>query len=85
MILLKDMFTFQNRSIIFFVFLGFPFLKDEPKNSTHSILLCLEHLRLGAFIFVALGTGAIKPNVMNFGADQYDTEVGVWLFSSWPS
>lgn len=29
---------------------------------------------LGAFIFVALGTGAIKPNVMNFGADQYDTE-----------
>ena len=21
------------------------------------------------------GTGAIKPNVMNFGADQYDTEV----------
>ncbi|CAK9067597.1 Solute carrier family 15 member 2 (Peptide transporter 2) (PEPT2) [Durusdinium trenchii] len=29
---------------------------------------------LGAFVFVALGTGAIKPNVMNFGADQYDTE-----------
>ena len=30
--------------------------------------------RLGAFVFVALGTGAIKPNVMNFGADQYDTQ-----------
>lgn len=29
---------------------------------------------VGAFVFVALGTGAIKPNVMNFGADQYDTE-----------
>lgn len=29
---------------------------------------------LGAFVFVALGTGAIKPNVMNFGADQYDTQ-----------
>eukprot|EP00441_Pelagodinium_beii_P025945 CAMPEP_0197677352 /NCGR_PEP_ID=MMETSP1338-20131121/88260_1 /TAXON_ID=43686 ORGANISM="Pelagodinium beii, Strain RCC1491" /NCGR_SAMPLE_ID=MMETSP1338 /ASSEMBLY_ACC=CAM_ASM_000754 /LENGTH=554 /DNA_ID=CAMNT_0043258167 /DNA_START=138 /DNA_END=1802 /DNA_ORIENTATION=- len=29
---------------------------------------------LGSFVFVALGTGAIKPNVMNFGADQYDTE-----------
>lgn len=27
----------------------------------------------GALIFVAVGTGAIKPNVMNFGADQYDT------------
>ncbi|OLQ08920.1 Protein NRT1/ PTR FAMILY 8.4 [Symbiodinium microadriaticum] len=47
-------------------------------------------VRLGAFVFVALGclaavrtpeaggrrpcTGAIKPNVMNFGADQYDTQ-----------
>eukprot|EP00930_Biecheleria_cincta_P019315 TRINITY_DN14772_c0_g1_i1.p1 TRINITY_DN14772_c0_g1~~TRINITY_DN14772_c0_g1_i1.p1 ORF type:complete len:500 (-),score=73.12 TRINITY_DN14772_c0_g1_i1:136-1590(-) len=29
---------------------------------------------VGAFVFVALGTGAIKPNVMNFGADQYDAE-----------
>eukprot|EP00931_Biecheleriopsis_adriatica_P124097 TRINITY_DN99193_c0_g1_i1.p1 TRINITY_DN99193_c0_g1~~TRINITY_DN99193_c0_g1_i1.p1 ORF type:complete len:632 (-),score=93.29 TRINITY_DN99193_c0_g1_i1:28-1923(-) len=29
---------------------------------------------LGAFVFVSLGTGAIKPNVMNFGADQYDAE-----------
>lgn len=28
---------------------------------------------LGALVFVAIGTGAIKPNVMNFGADQYDT------------
>mmetsp|Transcript_28967 Transcript_28967/g.68884 ORF Transcript_28967/g.68884 Transcript_28967/m.68884 type:complete len:612 (-) Transcript_28967:16-1851(-) len=28
----------------------------------------------GAFVFVALGTGAIKPNVMNFGADQYDVQ-----------
>jgi len=27
---------------------------------------------LGAFVLVALGTGAIKPNVMNFGAEQYD-------------
>mmetsp|Transcript_37159 Transcript_37159/g.95969 ORF Transcript_37159/g.95969 Transcript_37159/m.95969 type:complete len:396 (+) Transcript_37159:690-1877(+) len=26
----------------------------------------------GSFIFVAVGTGAIKPNVMNFGATQYD-------------
>ena len=31
--------------------------------------------QLGAFVFVALGTGAIKPNVMNFGADQYDVQV----------
>jgi len=28
---------------------------------------------LGAMVFVAIGTGAIKPNVMNFGAEQYDT------------
>jgi len=28
---------------------------------------------VGAFAFTALGTGAIKPNVVNFGADQYDT------------
>lgn len=27
---------------------------------------------LGAFVFTAVGTGAIKPNVVNFGADQYD-------------
>lgn len=27
---------------------------------------------LGAFVFTAIGTGAIKPNVVNFGADQYD-------------
>lgn len=27
---------------------------------------------LGAFCFMALGTGAIKPNVVAFGADQYD-------------
>jgi len=27
----------------------------------------------GAFAFTAIGTGAIKPNVVNFGADQYDT------------
>jgi len=27
---------------------------------------------LGAFIFTAIGTGAIKPNVVNFGAEQYD-------------
>uniref|UniRef100_A0A7S1FCP5 Uncharacterized protein n=1 Tax=Noctiluca scintillans TaxID=2966 RepID=A0A7S1FCP5_NOCSC len=27
---------------------------------------------LGSFVLVALGTGAIKPNVMNFGAEQYD-------------
>jgi len=27
---------------------------------------------LGAFVFTAVGTGAIKPNVVNFGAEQYD-------------
>jgi peptide/histidine transporter 3/4 len=27
----------------------------------------------GSFVFTAVGTGAIKPNVVNFGADQYDT------------
>lgn len=26
----------------------------------------------GSFILVSLGTGAIKPNVVNFGAEQYD-------------
>jgi dipeptide/tripeptide permease len=26
----------------------------------------------GSFVFVSLGTGAIKPNVVNFGAEQYD-------------
>jgi len=26
----------------------------------------------GSFIFVSFGTGAIKPNVVNFGAEQYD-------------
>jgi len=29
---------------------------------------------LGSFVLVALGTGAIKPNVMNFGAEQYDED-----------
>lgn len=29
---------------------------------------------LGAFAFTAIGTGAIKPNVVNFGADQYDVD-----------
>jgi len=28
---------------------------------------------IGAFVFMAIGTGAIKPNVINFGAEQYDT------------
>ena len=36
--------------------------------------LSADASRVGAFVFVALGTGAIKPNVMNFGADQCDTE-----------
>jgi dipeptide/tripeptide permease len=27
---------------------------------------------IGAFVFTAIGTGAIKPNVVNFGAEQYD-------------
>jgi dipeptide/tripeptide permease len=27
---------------------------------------------VGSFVFVAFGTGAIKPNVVNFGAEQYD-------------
>lgn len=29
---------------------------------------------IGAFALTAIGTGAIKPNVVNFGADQYDTD-----------
>lgn len=33
---------------------------------------CLPLYLVGSLLFVALGTGAIKPNVMNFGADQYD-------------
>jgi len=28
---------------------------------------------VGGFVFTAIGTGAIKPNVVNFGAEQYDT------------
>jgi len=27
---------------------------------------------VGSFVFVSFGTGAIKPNVVNFGAEQYD-------------
>merc|ERR1712232_146986 len=27
---------------------------------------------VGSYVFVAVGTGAIKPNVVNFGAEQYD-------------
>lgn len=27
---------------------------------------------IGSFVFVSFGTGAIKPNVVNFGAQQYD-------------
>lgn len=30
---------------------------------------------LGTLVFIALGTGAIKPNVMNFGAQQYDESI----------
>lgn len=33
---------------------------------------CLPLYLCGALVFVSLGTGAIKPNVMNFGAAQYD-------------
>lgn len=29
---------------------------------------------IGAFGFTAVGTGAIKPNVVNFGAEQYDDD-----------
>jgi len=29
---------------------------------------------IGAFALTAIGTGAIKPNVVNFGAEQYDTD-----------
>lgn len=86
----KKMFTFQNDSMWFFGVSRFRLFLISRKTNTFdttivSTHLRLQHVRLGAFIFVALGTGAIKPNVMNFGADQYDTEVGVWLFSSWPS
>merc|ERR1719444_573854 len=28
---------------------------------------------IGSFCFTAIGTGAIKPNVATFGAEQYDT------------
>jgi dipeptide/tripeptide permease len=30
---------------------------------------------IGAIVFVAVGTGAIKPNVVNFGAEQYDERI----------
>lgn len=30
---------------------------------------------IGAFIFVSIGGGMIKPNVMNFGAEQYDESI----------
>jgi len=33
---------------------------------------CLPLYFIGSFVLVALGTGAIKPNVMNFGAEQYN-------------
>jgi len=33
----------------------------------------------GAFAFTAIGTGAIKPNVVNFGADQYDVSCPIEL------
>lgn len=43
-----------------------PFIMDN----TLGLVLYL----VGAFVFTAVGTGAIKPNVVNFGADQYDIE-----------
>jgi dipeptide/tripeptide permease len=29
---------------------------------------------IGSFVFTAVGTGAIKPNVVNFGAEQYNAD-----------
>merc|ERR1711959_113326 len=41
--------------------------------------IALPLFLFGTLVCVALGTGAIKPNVMNFGADQYDANDEVEL------
>lgn len=37
-------------------------------------MLSIPLYLVGCMVFVAVGTGAIKPNVMNFGASQYDAD-----------
>eukprot|EP00927_Polykrikos_kofoidii_P061283 TRINITY_DN56143_c0_g1_i1.p1 TRINITY_DN56143_c0_g1~~TRINITY_DN56143_c0_g1_i1.p1 ORF type:complete len:694 (+),score=88.50 TRINITY_DN56143_c0_g1_i1:279-2084(+) len=63
------------RTILYFAIVyavGVALVSVSAVPSILSSTLCLPLYFVGAFIFVALGTGAIKPNVMNFGADQYD-------------
>lgn len=45
-------------------------IPDLMKTSTGYYLFLI-----GSFVFTAVGTGAIKPNVVNFGAEQYDTTI----------
>lgn len=64
------------KTILYFALLyivGVSLVAVSAVPSIMSSELGLPMYLVGALVFVAIGTGAIKPNVMNFGADQYDT------------
>eukprot|EP00124_Ichthyophonus_hoferi_P001430 Ihof_evm6s74 gene=Ihof_evmTU6s74 len=41
--------------------------------AAHPVINSKELYLVGIFVFIALGSGGIKPNISSFGGDQYDT------------
>merc|ERR1712216_216883 len=60
-------------SLIYFVGVSVIAISAIPLIMSSDVALWIY--LIGAFIFMDLGMGAIKPNVANFGAEQYDVSI----------
>jgi len=71
---LADNWLGRYRTIFWFAiayFIGTAMVAVASVPGIHNLNLYL----VGTMVFIAIGTGAIKPNVMNFGASQYDENI----------